>query len=130
MVKMKNGDEIDRENFNAIFGLLFFGVPHYGIRIEHWLPMTKGQPNEGLVRSLESESAYLRRLHEDFRAAFDFPDSEIVFLYETEPTRVAKVSTWHVFAFLCAHLSIGRGAWEVGSNRKLRNTCPVCFCNR
>jgi hypothetical protein len=88
---MKNGDEIDQENFNSIYGLLFFGVPNQGIRIEHWLPMVKGQPNEDLVRTLGLQSTYLRRLHEDFRAAFHFSDSEIICIYETELTRLARV---------------------------------------
>jgi hypothetical protein len=91
---MKNGDDIDKENFNSVYGVLFFGVPNQGIRIEHWLPMVKGQANETLVRNLGPESTYLSELHEDFRNAFDFSDSEVVFVYETERTRVAEVRPW------------------------------------
>lgn len=91
---MKNGDDIDKENFSSVYGVLFFGVPNQGIRIEHWLPMVKGQANETLVRNLGPESTYLSGLHEDFRNAFDFPDSEVVFVYETERTRVAEVRSW------------------------------------
>jgi len=85
---MKNKD---RENFNSIFGLFFFGVPNQGINVDHWLPMVKGQPNEILVRSLGLDSTILRRLHEEFQAAFDLPDSQIVAIYETERTRLTKV---------------------------------------
>jgi hypothetical protein len=88
---MKNGDETDREIFHSIYGLLFFGVPNQGINIDHWLPMVKGQPNEDLVRNLGLNSTYLRKLHEDFRTAFDLQDSEIVSIYETERTRLTKV---------------------------------------
>jgi hypothetical protein len=88
---MKGGDDIDKENFRSIYAVLFFGVPNEGIRIEHWLSMVEGQPNESLIRNLGPESTYLRRLHEDFRTAFDFPDSQVVDIYETERTRVAKV---------------------------------------
>lgn len=104
---MKGGDETDKENFNSIYGVLFFGVPNQGIRIEHWLAMVEGQPNENLIRDLGPDSTYLGRLHEDFRTAFTFSDSKIVFIYETERTRVAKVrnpisiyhsrcSLWHL----------------------------------
>ena len=88
---MKNGDEIDREIFNSIYGLLFFGVPNQGINIDNWLLMAHGQPNEDLVRTLGLNSTYLRRLHEAFRAAFDLQDSEIVAIYETERAQLAKV---------------------------------------
>lgn len=90
---MKNGDQIDREIFNAIYSVLFFGVPNQGIRVDHWLPLVKGQPNENLIRDLGCDSTYLRRLHEDFLAVFSFEESEIVSIYETERTRVVKVRT-------------------------------------
>jgi hypothetical protein len=91
IAQMKDGDEIDKENFKSTYGILFFGVPNQGIRIEHWLPMVKGRPNENLVRNLGPDSTYLRDLHVDFRAAFSFSDSVIVYIYETERTKVAKV---------------------------------------
>jgi len=88
---MKHGDEIDKANFNSTYGALFFGVPNQGLRVEQWLPMVKGQPNEDLVRMLGHDHVYLRKLHQNFRAAFDFADSVIVSVYETEKTRVARV---------------------------------------
>jgi hypothetical protein len=105
---MKGGDEIDKEIFNSIYGVLFFGVPNQGIRIEHWLPMVKGQPNENLVRDLGPDSTYLRRLHEAFRTAFNFSDSKTVFIYETERTRVAKVRTRFLSTTLSSHSRIYR----------------------
>lgn len=90
---MKNGNEVDRDNFSSIYGALLFGVPNLGIRIEQWLPIVKGQPNENLIRNLAPNSRYLRNLRENFRSAFSFPDSEIISIYETERTRVAKVSS-------------------------------------
>jgi len=108
ITEMKNGDEIDKENFNSIYGVLFFSVPNQGIRIEHWLPMVKGQPNEYLVRNLGLHSTYLRRLHENFRAAFDLPDSEIVSIYETELTRLAKVRIRYLSIVLGTYSGIYR----------------------
>ncbi|KAH0537751.1 hypothetical protein FGG08_005499 [Glutinoglossum americanum] len=90
IVHMKDGDEIDKENFNSIYGVIFFGVPNQGIRIEHWLPMVKGRPNENLVRNLGPDSTYLSTLHNEFRSSFCFPDSVIIAVYETERTKVAK----------------------------------------
>lgn len=88
---MKGGDEMDRANFNSIYGALFFGVPNRGIRIEHWLSMVNGQPNESLVKKLRPGSKYLRELGANFNAAFTFPDSKIISIYETEKTRTARV---------------------------------------
>jgi hypothetical protein len=105
---MKDGDETDKENFNSICGILFFGVPNQGIRIEHWLPMVNGRPNENLVRNLGPDSTYLRDLHFDFRTAFSFSDSVIVYIYETERTRVAKVRSLDPHTVLIAHYSIYR----------------------
>ncbi|KAH0553479.1 hypothetical protein GP486_006452 [Trichoglossum hirsutum] len=90
IIQMKGGDEIDKENFNSIYGILFFGVPNQGIPIEHWLSMVERQPNESLVRNLGPDSTYLRDLHDGFRATFPFSDSVIVYIYETEQTRAAK----------------------------------------
>jgi hypothetical protein len=90
---MKDGDETDRELFNSIYGVVFFGVPNQGIRIEHWLPMVKGQANENLIRDLGPHSTYLRTVHDEFRGAFSFPDYAILAVYETEKSKVAKVGT-------------------------------------
>ncbi|KAI9761696.1 MAG: hypothetical protein M1840_001727 [Geoglossum simile] len=90
IVHLRDGDEIDREIFNSIYGVTFFGVPNQGIRIEHWLPMVKGQPNENLIRDLGPHSTYLRTVHDEFRAAFSFPDYAVLSIYETELTRVAR----------------------------------------
>ncbi|KAH0543156.1 hypothetical protein FGG08_002501 [Glutinoglossum americanum] len=90
ILQMKGGVKADRDNFNSIYGALLFGVPNQGIRIEHWLPIVNGQPNEDLIRNLGFGSKYLRDLGDEFHLAFSFPDSEIISIYETERTRVAK----------------------------------------
>lgn len=90
---MKRGDEIYNDIFRSIYAVLFFGVPNQGIRIQHWLSMVRGQPNENLVRSLGSDTTFLRSLHEEFRMVFDFRDSQVVAVYETEGTRLVRVRT-------------------------------------
>jgi hypothetical protein len=89
-------DEICQEIFKSIYAVLFFGVPNLGFRVNQWLSMVKGQPNQNLILSLGHGSTYLRDLHRDFRTAFDFQDSQIVCVYETKQTRVAKVGISYV----------------------------------
>jgi hypothetical protein len=108
IVHMRDGDETDRAIFNSIYGVAFFGVPNQGIRVEHWLPMVKGQPNENLIRDLGPHSTYLRTVHDEFRAAFSFPDYAILFAYETELTRVAKVSVIDRPTNATTHFSFNR----------------------
>ncbi|KAI9776530.1 MAG: hypothetical protein M1839_009511 [Geoglossum umbratile] len=83
LVRMVDGNPVDRENFYATYGALFFGVPNRGLRTEYLRAIVKNQPNEGLVVSLDPESDFLRRLHEDFCSKFRFRDSRIISFYET-----------------------------------------------
>ncbi|KAG8167584.1 hypothetical protein KVR01_003273 [Diaporthe batatas] len=82
--------ENQRITASCIYGLIFFGVPNAGIRIEHWLPMVKGQPNEVLVRDLRPGSEYLLNLQRNFEAQFTYPKSKILSVFETMRTRTAK----------------------------------------
>jgi hypothetical protein len=100
IVQMSEGSQDDKNNFNSVYGALFFGVPNQGIRIEQWLPIVEGQPNESLIRDLSPESAYLRALQDSFRSTFAFPDSQIISIYETEKTKVAKVKGPFISYFL------------------------------
>jgi len=99
---MKDEDDICQEIFKSIYAVLFFGVPNQGFRVNHWLAMVRGQPNENLIQSLGVSSTYLRDLHRDFRTAFHFQHSQIVYVYETKQTRVARVRTSYVISnFSC-----------------------------
>ena len=93
---MKDRDEICQEIFKSIYEVLFFGVPNQGFRVNQWLSMVNGQPNQNLIQSLGQGSTYLRDVHREFRTAFDFQDSQIVCVYETKQTRVAMVGTSYV----------------------------------
>lgn len=85
----------DRWNAQCVYGFIFFGVPNQGIRITHWLPMVKNQPNENLVRNLAPNSHYLRNLHEKFcrELMMLLPNSAVISVYETVRTKTAKVCT-------------------------------------
>lgn len=77
----------------CVYGFIFFGVPNQGIRITHWLPMVKHQPNEILVQNLAPDSHYLQTLHEKFcreLILFQIPIM-MISIYETAKTKTAKV---------------------------------------
>lgn len=91
---MKDGesrDEIYKECLMSIYSIIFFGVPHRGIRNDEWLAMVQGQPNQALVEALTPGSQYLEQLFVQFSSAFDYPDSKVISFYETEETQVAQV---------------------------------------
>lgn len=87
-----SSEENQRITASCVYGLIFFGVPNTGIRIEHWLPIVKNQPNEILVRNLGPGSEYLIDLQRNFEAQFTYPNSKILSVFETMRTRTAKVS--------------------------------------
>lgn len=91
---MNRGTAADKINFQATYGLLFFGVPNQGMDIDSLLPMVKGQENLSLLMTLRKGSELLRKLHRDFCSEFDFRDSSIISFYETERSRTAKKASY------------------------------------
>ncbi|MCJ1334037.1 hypothetical protein MMC10_010744 [Thelotrema lepadinum] len=100
---------------NSIHGALFFGVPSQGMDITTLIPMVRGQPNEALVHSLGKESQLLRNQRRNFPLAFDNPDSEIVYFYETVMSPTAVQVGFKYAAFLCVTLTglsvVVNGRW-------------------
>ena len=87
---MSRGDPVEQQVVSSIYGILFFGTPHRGLRIEQWLPMVQDRPNRALIQALEPDSPYLNNLYENFITAFHYPDSILIAFYETEETQVAE----------------------------------------
>lgn len=83
-------DTKDRFNAQCVYGLVFFGVPHQGLLVKPWLRMVDKQANEALIQSLQPGSRILERLDERFRAAFSFPGSTVISVYETLQSRMTK----------------------------------------
>src|SRR5947209_1729740 len=81
----------DPNTHRSIHAIVFFGVPNTGILNTHWLPMVKNQPNQGLIDYLQPSSPYLRVLHDRFSSAFSFSDAQILCVYETQRSHVARV---------------------------------------
>ncbi len=87
MVHMEQSpNPVEKENFNATYAMLFFGVPNTGMNIDGIRAMFDRQPNEGFIMSLAIRSHLLRDLHRDFTDRFKFPDARIVCFYETRKT--------------------------------------------
>jgi protein SERAC1 len=80
---MANGSSSDQMNLEAIYGILFFGVPSQGMNIESLIAMVGDQPNRYLLESLGKESDLLQEQRLHFPEAFPFRDSEIICFYET-----------------------------------------------
>lgn len=96
-----NTDERHRMTAKCVYGLVFFGVPNYGLRIQHWLPMVKDQPNDGVVKSLAPGSEYLLGLQTRFESHFTLPNSKILSIFETMKTPTARrVSEKSTVAYL------------------------------
>ena len=83
MVHMNESDKPEeKDNFNATYAMLFFGVPNIGMNIDGIRAMCDHQPNEKFIMSLSSKSQLLRNLHRAFTDKFNFPDAQIVCFFE------------------------------------------------
>lgn len=81
----------DRAFIRSIKQILFFGVPHQGMKIESLVPMVKDQPNRALVETLGRNSAVLQRHDKEFTKAFDPETPDIVSFYETKMSPTAQM---------------------------------------
>lgn len=78
--------------------MVFFGVPHRGIRQESLQTIVKDKPNEALIQSVVTDkqtqaSHYLDRLSRDFAECFD-GETRIVSIYETHQSKVLIQVSW------------------------------------
>ena len=79
----------------ATYGLMFFGVPNYGLRNEQLRSLVDGQANASLVNDLVLDndmepSTYLRRISNDFsRCCKD--RYQVVSFYELERSPTVQV---------------------------------------
>ena len=90
LIQMASGDVVDRQNFQATYGILFFGVPNQGMDISSFLAMVGSQPNLPFLTMLSRDAGHLQGLIERFRTVFDFEDSQIISLFETQTSRTAR----------------------------------------
>ncbi|KAI5777283.1 hypothetical protein EDC01DRAFT_624203 [Geopyxis carbonaria] len=90
LIDAESGSEDDMPIFHCSYGLIFFGVPSRGMKVDHLSTMVEGQPNADLVRFLSPDSAFLIKLCDDFFKKFDFKDSVVVSIYETKMSKTIE----------------------------------------
>ena len=92
MLAHEANDE-DKMILESVKGLVFFGVPHRGMEISHFLAMVAKQPNEDLIsRTLSPDSDLLPELHEQFSQIAIRINPEIKFVYETVESQTTEAS--------------------------------------
>ncbi|RYP50970.1 hypothetical protein DL768_003636 [Monosporascus sp. mg162] len=85
-------DEDDKKLVQAVYGIVFFGVPHDGMDISSLIPMVGDGPNRFLVESISQiNSQILPIQRREFHTALgDKGRSEIVCFYETMKSPTAQ----------------------------------------
>ncbi|RYO98636.1 hypothetical protein DL766_001064 [Monosporascus sp. MC13-8B] len=88
----KSEDEDDKKLMQAVYGIVFFGVPHDGMDISSLIPMVGDGPNRFLIESISQiNSQILPIQRREFHTALgDKGRSEIVCFYETMKSPTAQ----------------------------------------
>ncbi|XXH04158.1 Peptide chain release factor 1, mitochondrial [Hypoxylon texense] len=84
------GDDHQRL-YQAVYGIVFFGVPHHGMEISSLKPMAGDGPNRALLESIGTNSHVLSQQYEDFQAALGHKgEFEVICFYEVlqSPTAI------------------------------------------
>lgn len=85
-------DNIDRKMLNAIYGMIFFGVPSQGMDIKSLIPIVDDQPNEFMLHALGRESPALLDQRREFNSFLKDRELELFCFYESSlsPTAVRQ----------------------------------------
>ncbi|PCD20340.1 hypothetical protein AU210_016207 [Fusarium oxysporum f. sp. radicis-cucumerinum] len=88
----KSKIEDDQKLIKAVYGIVFFGVPHDGMDISSLIPMVEDGPNRFLVESIGHVNSQILSIQqrEFYTALGREGDSEIICFYETEKSRTAQ----------------------------------------
>jgi hypothetical protein len=81
--------ELREELLQKVQGALCFGVPNYGMVIEHLLALADGKPNQQLIEDLKEDSPFLLRLEQQFNDRLS--GKTFLWGYETKESRVPMV---------------------------------------
>ncbi|GME53090.1 nacht and ankyrin domain containing protein [Neofusicoccum parvum] len=90
-------DQVDKVNFGAISGILFFGVPNQGMDIQSLIPMAGDGFNRGFLHTLESQSPVLRTQAQQWSQTDADLNCNIINFYETQASLTARLKddgTW------------------------------------
>ncbi|EHK42736.1 hypothetical protein TRIATDRAFT_300808 [Trichoderma atroviride IMI 206040] len=87
----KSPSQGDQTLFRAIYGIVFFGVPHGGMDIASLIPMVGDGPNRPLVESIGASSSILDDLEVNFHPSLGGQgEKEVTCFYETEQSPTAR----------------------------------------
>jgi hypothetical protein len=92
IIDLARSGESERLILTRIRLLLFFGVPHQGMQIDHLRTVVGEQPNYELLESLGVDSNVLAELDEAFKGILLYYPMRLVSVYETVRSKVAEVS--------------------------------------
>ncbi|KAK4444370.1 P-loop containing nucleoside triphosphate hydrolase protein, partial [Podospora aff. communis PSN243] len=96
----KSKNEDDQRLIQAIYGIVFFGVPHDGMDTSSLIPMVGDGPNRFLIESINRIGSQILSIQQrEFHAALgEKSHSEIVCFYETleSPTAQVKDGKWEM----------------------------------
>ncbi|TPX14029.1 uncharacterized protein E0L32_000423 [Thyridium curvatum] len=94
----KSTKDDDQKLLRAVYGIVFFGVPHDGMDISSLIPIVEDGPNRFLLESIGNiNSAILSTQQQEFHKALGREgESEIICFYETRksPTAVQIDGKW------------------------------------
>ena len=89
----RDSTDEEKQLFESVKGLVFFGVPHKGMEISHFLAMVAKQPNEDLIdRALSPDSTLLPELDKEFSRISLGINKNIRFVYETAESQLTEAS--------------------------------------
>jgi hypothetical protein len=84
----KDGEPEDLHVLESIYGMLFFGVPHYGMDVEGLSDLIGDKSQRHILEEVNRTvgSRAMGRRHDDFCQAFNFEDSKIIHIFEALKT--------------------------------------------
>lgn len=97
MALSRSKNEDDQNLIRAVYGIVFFGVPHDGMDISSLVPMVKDGPNRFLIESISHINSQLLTIQQrEFHTALgDEGRSEIFCFYETLKSPTARQVCWY-----------------------------------
>lgn len=99
MALSKSKSKDDQKLVRAIYGIVFFGVPHDGMDTTSLIPMVEDGPNRFLIESIERVNSQILSVQQrEFHAALGVEgESEIFCFYETVKSPTAhQVSSIYI----------------------------------
>ncbi|KAH6953648.1 hypothetical protein DER45DRAFT_458915, partial [Fusarium avenaceum] len=127
IILSKATNEDDLKLAKAVYGIVFFGVPHSGVDISSLIPMVEDGPNRYLIESIGRSNSQTQQ-REFYKALSCKGDSEMICFYETEETPTVQENEhghWTMKgprACLVTKSSATHGhSWEDGPE----HTCPI-----